>query len=154
MIGAFLGRLFGGDKAGAAIVDSVSNGIDKIWYTAEEKAEATAQARTEGFAVYMEWLKSTSGSRIARRWIAMLVTGIWAIEHITAVIFSQIAVFINDLEKISKFIEASDRLFSHASNNNTLVGVVLLFYFGGPAASVGIGAMVEKWTQGKQPNAR
>ena len=34
---AFIGKLFGSAKAGEAIIDGVSNGIDKMWHTAEKK---------------------------------------------------------------------------------------------------------------------
>ena len=44
---SFLGKLFGTDKAGEAIVDGATSAIDKIWYTEEEKAEDAAQAKRE-----------------------------------------------------------------------------------------------------------
>jgi hypothetical protein len=138
----FFGRLFGSSKAGEKLIDNVSSGIDKMFYTDEEKADAAAKARSEGMAVYMKWLESTSGSRLARRIIALMVTGIWTFEHLTAVVMGQIGVFVDHPDK---FIEASKMLAEQASNNNTLVGVVLLFYFGGPAASEGVKGMVQKW---------
>jgi len=138
-----LGNMFGTKEAGAAVLNSVTNGVDKLWHTDQEKAEEAAKARTEGFAVYMEWLKSTSGSRIARRFIAFIVTGIWAIEHLTSVLFGLFGIFADDPKK---FLEASDMFARHANENNALVGVVLLFYFGGPAAIDGVKGLVEKWT--------
>ncbi len=111
---SFLGKLFSSSGAGEAIVESVSSGIDKIWYTDEEKADAVATARREGYAVYMTWLQSTTGSRLARRWVALLVTGIWALEHITAVFFAQVAVFVDNTDRAEKFLEASNQLFEHA----------------------------------------
>lgn len=144
----FIGKLFGSEKAGEALVSSVSNGIDKMFYTSEEKAEDVAKARTEGLQVYMEWLRSTSGSRLARRFIALIVTGTWAMEHIMSVIFDTFAVFTNDTGAMTaaKFTEASTRLAEHAQDNSSLVGVVLLFYFGGPAAVDGVKGLVQKWT--------
>jgi hypothetical protein len=137
-----IGRLFGSQKAGEAIIDGVSNGVDKMFYTDEEKAEDAAKARTEGMQVYMKWLESTSGSRLARRIIALLVTGIWALEHLSSVTLGVVGVFV---ENADKFIEASEMLATHAQENNTLVGVVLLFYFGGPAAVDGVKGLVQKW---------
>jgi len=139
----FLGRMFGSDKAGAAIIDNVSSGIDKIWYTEEEKAEDQAQAKREGMAVYMKWLESTSGSRVARRLIALMVTGIWVIEHLGAVMAGVGGIWADDPTKLN---ETSRMLADHATNNNTLVGVVLLFYFGGPAAIDASKGMIERWT--------
>lgn len=142
----FLGRMFGSENAGKALIDNVSSGIDKMWYTDEEKAEDAAQAKREGMAVYMSWLESTSGSRIARRLIALMVTGIWVIEHLGSVGAGVAAVWADDPAKLN---ETSRMLAEHATNNNTLVGVVLLFYFGGPAAIDASKGMIEKWTAKK-----
>lgn len=144
---AFLANMFGSAKVGEKLVDNISSGIDKIWHTAEEKADDIAKARTEGYAVYMKWLESTSGSRLARRFIAMITVGIWAVEHIAAVMMAQIGVFIEDS---AKFIKASEMLAGYAQENNTLVGVVLLFYFGGPAATDAVKGMVTKWVDKKK----
>jgi hypothetical protein len=137
-----LGRLFGSSNAGEKIVDGVVNAADKLYYSSEEKAEDLAKARTEGFKVYMAWLESTSGSRLARRIIALLCTGIWALEHTSSVTAGVIAFFVEDP---TKFERISSMLADHASTNNALVGVVLLFYFGGPAAVDTSKALVEKW---------
>ena len=137
-----LGSLFGSKGAGEAIINGVTNAADKLIYTSEEKAEAAAKARTEGFTVYMKWLESTSGSRLARRFIALMVTGIWALEHLASVTLGVYSVWAVDKDK---FTEASEMLAAHASDNNALVGVVLLFYFGGPAAMEGTKGLVNKW---------
>ena len=137
-----LGSLFGSKGAGEAIIEGVTNAADKLFYTDEEKADAGAKARTEGFTVYMKWLESTSGSRLARRFIALMVTGIWAMEHLASVVLGVVSVW---AENAGKFTEASVMLASHAAENNALVGVVLLFYFGGPAAMEGTKGLVDKW---------
>ena len=144
-----LGSLFGGANTGAEIVKGVSNAFDELIHTDQEEAEEAAQARREGYAVHMSWLESTSGSRVARRLIALLVTGIWAIEHIASVILGTIAVW---MDEPARFIEASGMLARHAAENNTLVGVVLLFYFGGPAAIDGVKGLVTRWAKpAKEP---
>ncbi len=140
----FLGKLFGTGTAATEVVGHVANGIDQLFYTEQEEAEGKAQARREGYAIYMEWLKSTSGSRVARRLIALLVTGIWAIEHIASVICGTVAIWATDK---APYLEASDMFARHANENNTLVGVVLLFYFGGPAAIDGVKGLVTKWSE-------
>lgn len=158
---SFFGRLFGSSKAGEIMVENVSKGIDKLWYTAEEKADDAAQARREGMQVYMTWLESTSGSRVARRLIALIITMPWALAHFLATVFSSVAPFITGVETIhkmidgraievlvlssEKWIQAAGSLSANASENNALVGVVLLFYFGGPAAIDGVKGLVGKW---------
>jgi len=145
---AFLGKMFGTQKAGEAIIEGTTSAIDKMFYTSEEKAEDTAKARTEGLQVYMEWLKSTSGSRLARRSLALMTSGVWVIEHLSSVVLGVAGVFVDNPDK---FIEASKMLAEHANNNNALVGVVLLFYFGGPAATDGVKGLVEKWANKEKP---
>ena len=153
---AFLGKMFGSAEAGAAVINGVTHAVDEMFHTDQEEAQEKAQARTEGFNVYMEWLRSTSGSRIARRAIALLVTGIWAIEHIAAVSLEVASIFTNDTGALTatKFTEASSTLAGHAVANNALVGVVLLFYFGGPAAIDGVKGLVNKWSNKGEKNAQ
>lgn len=144
---SFWGRLFGSSKAAEKVIDNVSMGIDKIWYTSEEKAEDAAQARREGYTVYMKWLESTSGSRVARRMIAFIVVTPWALEHIGSVIMGQVAIFADDP---SKYLDSAIQLAQSAESNNALVGTVLLFYFAGPVAADGIKGMITKWVD--KPN--
>ena len=159
---SFFGKMFGSAKAGEAIVDGVTSGIDKMWYTSEEKADDANQARREGMAVYMEWLKSTSGSRLARRFLALIITSPWALANFTSLVLDAVAPFIDGVEQIPRIVNeevvmmtvlsadkwsaAADSLSENASQNNALVGVILLFYFGGPAAIDGVKGLVAKWT--------
>lgn len=159
----FLGRLFGSEKAGEKLVDGALSAVDKVWYTAEEKAEDAAKAKTEVMTVYMKWLESTSGSRLARRMIALMVTLPWFLAHTLSLLIDAITPFIDGTETISKMVEgkivestvlssdkwitAADSLSTNATENNALVGVVLLFYFGGPAAVDGVKGLVDKWVK-------
>jgi len=70
-----LTSLFGGGKTTEKIVDGVTNGIDAVFYTDEEKAVANQKILDFKLA----WLKSTQGQNIARRLIAITVTAMWAL---------------------------------------------------------------------------
>lgn len=144
----FLGSLFGTAKAGEQIIDGARQALDKLVYTDEEKSEAAAAARSEAMRVYMAWMESTSGSRLARRLIALIVVGIWAAEHLASVLTGVLAVFATD---VGKWTSVSTLLAEQAANNNALVGVVLLFYFGGPAAMEGVRGLVQRWVGGGKP---
>jgi hypothetical protein len=164
---SFFGRLFGSSKAGEKLVSDLSSGVDKMFYTSEEKADDAAQARREGYAVYMEWLKSTTGSRIARRVIAFLITVPWAIAQGLSAILDAITPFVSGIETVKVLVDgviveklvmnsekwtlAADSLSENASQNNGLIGVVLLFYFGGPAAIDGVKGLVNKWVGNPNP---
>lgn len=135
MFGAdFFGRMFGSSKAGEKIIDGAVAGIDKLWYTEEEKAGDKAQAKREVMAVYAEWMKSTSGSRIARRLLALIATVMWAIQQMGAVVLKLAAIWVDDPARIEKLMEGSAVLQEGAISTAALVTVVYAFYFGGPAA--------------------
>lgn len=158
---SFLGRLFGSSKAGEKLIDGAISAVDKVWYTPEEKAEDAAKAKTEIMNVYMKWLESTSGSRIARRVIAFMVCGPWSLAQVLSLIIDALTPFINGTEKVFQMVDgkivetivlsstkwdaAAQSLHDNASANNELVGVVLLFYFGGPVAVDGMKGLVDKW---------
>lgn len=142
---SLLGRLFGSTNAGEAVLNGAVDAVDKIWYTEEEKAEDVAKAKTEAFSVYREWLESTSGSRVARRLLAMGAFGIWSLQHLSAMMFQLIAIWKVD----PKFTEAATVLGDVASSNNALVGLVFAFYFGGPVLVDATKGAVTSWISKK-----
>lgn len=142
---SLLGRLFGSTNAGEAVLNGAVEAVDKIWYTEEEKAEDVAKAKTEAFAVYREWLESTSGSRVARRLLAMGAFGIWSLQHLSAMMFQLIAIWKVD----PRFTEAATVLGDVASSNNALVGLVFAFYFGGPVLVDATKGAVTSWISKK-----
>ena len=74
MFGIFK-AIFSSSKDTSKIVDAAIGGIDSLFYTDQEKAEANMKV----LDFKLEWAKATSGSNIARRFIAMVVTGIWSL---------------------------------------------------------------------------
>ena len=83
----FLGRLFGSEKAQERLVDGAVSAIDKLWHTSEEKSDA----RLKGLEMWLEWTKSTTGSRVARRLIGLIVVAVFAVAvlcGLAAIMFS------------------------------------------------------------------
>ena len=74
MFGIFK-AIFSSSKDTSKIVDAAIGGIDSLFYTDQEKAEANMKV----LDFKLEWAKATSGSNIARRFIAMIVTSIWSL---------------------------------------------------------------------------
>lgn len=154
MFGELFGKLFGTGKATEKLIDNVSSGLDKLHYGAQERAEAQERReirsdamKVKGFDVIAEWLKSTSGSRLARRIIALVAISIWAIEHIGAMVMHVASVWVTNPEQ---FIKTAEFLKSQAADDASLVGVVLLFYFGGPVGIEGVKGLVNKWANYRQ----
>jgi len=75
-----LGWLFGGSKAADKTVDGISSGIDKLVYTDEEKADASR----EGLKLWIKYQEATQPQNLARRLIALIIVGIWAILTLLA----------------------------------------------------------------------
>ena len=143
---SFLGKLFGSDKATAKVIDTVSTGIDKIWYTEEEKAEDTAQAKREGQAFLIEWLRSTSGSRLARRLIALIVVGIWALQFLLIQIFMIISVWV---ENAQPFKDSADIIKDNIDQSTGATMLILAFYFAAPHMEPIVKGALEKFGKTK-----
>lgn len=126
---SWLGKLFGTDKATEKVIDTVSSGLDKIWYTAEEKAEDQAQARREGQTFIIEWLKSTTGSRLARRMIALIVASLWALQYLMIQILSVSGVWSDNPEKLNA---SAQIIRESAGQTDAAMMLVLGFYFAAP----------------------
>jgi len=77
-----LGAIFGSSKNTETIVDNAVAGIDKMFYTAEEKAEA-GQKMSEWF---LKYLAATQPQNLARRFIAIVVVLMWALLVLAGVI--------------------------------------------------------------------
>jgi hypothetical protein len=66
--------LFSSKKIVDTAADGIYNGIDKLVYTKEEKAEATQK----GLDLYLQFVKATKPAAKARRVIAFVITGMWS----------------------------------------------------------------------------
>jgi hypothetical protein len=67
-------KLFGSDKQLDKLTTGAVNGLDKIFFTAEEKSEAN-QKLSEW---YLKYLEATQPQNLARRLIALIVVSLWA----------------------------------------------------------------------------
>ena len=143
---ALFGKLFGTDKAAAALVDNVSSGLDKMFYTDEEKAEDGAKDRSEARSMLIKWMESTQGSNLARRCIALTVTVIWALQYTVSLIMFAVAPWVQgspegiDTLSYTEMIKMSATSIS--SNGEAVTGAMILilgYYFAAPY----MGKMVE-----------
>jgi len=86
-----LGWLFGGTKAADKAISSISNGLDKLVYTQEEKADASR----EGVKLWIEYQKATQPQNLARRLIALVIVAVWAVTVAAAGILGVTSAFDN-----------------------------------------------------------
>ena len=128
---SFWGRLFGSDKATEKLVDNISSGIDKLWYTDEEKAEDRAQARREGQAVMIQWLANTQGQNLSRRLIALSITFIWLLQYVAGVVLNVATIWVEPTMG-AKLSASAASISETAGDVVPAVMLILGFYFAAP----------------------
>ena len=128
-LGQVVGKIFGTEKAVETVINQASSAIDKLVYTGEEKAEDKAKATTEARTMVIEWLKVTSGQNLARRVIALVVTGMWALNYTVINALSLAAVWVEDAEK---FRASAEVVAAAAQQVTSAMMLVLAFYFAAP----------------------
>ena len=70
---SFWGKLFGSEKALDGVVSGVTDGLDKLIYTDEERADAAATDRSEARKMVVQWMTATQGQNLARRLISLAI---------------------------------------------------------------------------------
>ncbi len=131
---SFFGKLFGSDKALSSVIDGVSNGLDALVYTDEEKAGDAAKDRSEARQMVVQWMNATQGQNLARRLIALSITGVWLSMYLLSVLTSMIAVFVNDEGSFtsSDLSTVSIIAKNSAGDMSSAVMLILAFYFAAP----------------------
>jgi len=137
-----VGKVFGTDKAAAALVNNISNGLDKLVYTSEEKAETQAAAVTEARQMVIKWLAATSGQNLARRLLALMITIIWLLQYIFMMLMSIASVWVKNP---SAFIESANVMGEYAETMKGAVMLILAFYFASPYMGEVVKAALDKF---------
>ena len=122
-----IGNIFGSQKALSGIVDGVTNGLDKLYYTDEEKAQDGAIERAAARGMVVEWMSTTKGQNIARRLLALVITGVWLTQYIASLLLD--LVWIDDSTRIT---ESSLVIGQRAESMNGAMMLILAFYFAAP----------------------
>ncbi len=145
---SFLGRLFGTDAAITKTIDTVSNGLDALIYTDEEKAGDAANERKDARSMVIRWLEASQGANLARRIIALVVTSIWSIQYIASMIMSVVAVWVSN-ESAIKLRASVIELQSSGEAVTGAMMLVLAFYFAAPHMGSIATAAINKFSGNK-----
>ena len=124
-----LGKIFGSDKAIEKTIDSVSSGLDKLYYSDEEKADDARGARTEARTMIVKWMSATSGQNLARRLISLMITFTWLLMYISSMVGAIMASWADDP---AKWAESSKIVGDYAQGMNGPMMLILGFYFAAP----------------------
>jgi len=126
---SFWGKLFGTEKALSGIVDGVTKGLDALIYTDEEKAGDAAKDRTEARQMVVQWMAATQGQNLARRLIALTITGVWLLQYLAAQGLALVSIWVNDP---AKWLDAAKLMREGAGDMSSAVMLILAFYFAAP----------------------
>lgn len=146
---SFWGKLFGTEKALNGIVDGVTNGLDALVYTDEEKAADAAADRSEARKMVVQWMAATQGQNLARRLIALSITGVWLSMYLLSVLCAMVAVFTNadGVVTAEKINQVGTIAKEAAMDMNPAVMLILAFYFAAPHMGDIAKAVTGKFTQ-------
>jgi len=126
---SFWGKIFGTEKALTGIVDGVTNGLDALVYTDEEKASDATKERSEARLMVVKWMESTQGQNLARRLIALSITAVWLLMYL---IKSAVAVVSVWVDSPDMWLDTAKVVGDSAESMNGAMMLILAFYFAAP----------------------
>lgn len=109
--------LLGNSKAADTVVSGVSDGLDAMFFTDEEKSRANQKV----LDFKIEYAKHTQNQSIARRVIAFIIAGIWGTLSLVVVVAGY---FDRSAGSFAEFVSGF-----MAENIHTPFMIVLGFYF-------------------------
>lgn len=127
---SFLGRVFGADKAVEKTIETARQLVDEAFYTRQEESEDKRAAASEARGLLIRWLETTSPSRLARRVIALGITGTWLALFIGSTLFSLASVWAG--AQADRLLASAALVDNRISIMTPAVMLILGFYFAAP----------------------
>jgi hypothetical protein len=124
-------RIFGSDVAIKETIATVRDGLDALVYTDEERAQQAATDRAAARGMVVEWMESTSGQNLARRWLSIVITTVWLGQYLAAQAFVVASIWVTDGTEV-KIAKVARAMAEYAENMNGAVMLILGFYFAAP----------------------
>lgn len=147
---SLLGKMFGSEKALTKGIEVVSNGLDALVYTEEEKATDAKVERAAARKMMIQWMEATQGQNLTRRFIAFVVTCLWVFMHIVSMCLSVTAVALEDQLMVDLLVATSKIVQDYASNVTGAMMLILSFYFAAPHMGMIVKGAMQRFS--KQPN--
>ena len=128
---SFFGKLFGTEKALTATIEAVSNGLDALVYTDEEKAGDAAKSRSEARGMFIEWVRNSQGQNLARRMLAVMIASTWLGQYAMVQVLTVASIW--QEEVMAGKLEASAAIIAESAQSmNGAMMLILGFYFAAP----------------------
>ena len=139
-----LKRIFGAPDAARAVFDAARGGIDKAFYTAQEREadEQKRQAAALDAAVALSgqqvrWLQVTESQNLTRRLLAVVAVGCWILLHLVWTALAVVHAFTGEVS----WTDAAAIVRESAREMSMEATIIFGFYFGGPVAIKGVRAL-------------
>ena len=81
------------------------------------------------------WMESTKGQNIARRFLALMITGTWLLLYWGGVFVSIAATITDDPTNIDKLKQVAEIMSTSAGDMDAPVMLIMSFYFAAPHMS-------------------
>lgn len=151
-LGAVFGKIFNSDKAIEKGIDAMTQGLDKIWYTKEEQADAAearwaAQhaARLKGQEMLISWIQASQGQNLARRWLTVNITSVWLVQMLLGMVFAIASVWADEPDRL---LSTAGILQGYAAEMGTIVLIIILFYFAAPHMGEALNILLSRFGLG------
>jgi hypothetical protein len=144
-----IGKMLGSEKALGASIDAVRSGLDALVYTDEEKATDAAKERSEARSMVVGWMQATQGQNLARRFIALTVTLIWAAQYVIAIVLDAAIPFTAEPTQVV-LSQTADAIRSGGEQVTGAFMLVIGFYFAAPHLSSIVGGAMDKFKNGNK----
>lgn len=142
-----LGKMLGSEKALGSAIGAVKDGLDALVYTDEEKAQDAAKERAAAREMVVGWMQATQGQNLARRFIALVVTMIWAAQYVVAIILDAAMPFADQANQVA-LSQTADAIRSGGEQVTGAFMLVIGFYFAAPHLSAIVGGAMDKFKNG------
>ena len=144
-----IGRLFGSPAAIEGMVQGVTNGLDALIYTEEEKAGDRAKAITEARSMIVNWMDKTQGQNLSRRILAIIITLTWLIQYAIAAGLNIAVIWVESVEMAAKIKESAAIVGNNADSMTGAMMLILAFYFAAPHMAAIVGPAMERFGKKK-----
>ena len=118
--------MFGSGEHTGAIIDAVINTGDSLVFTDEERSEVNKEI----FALRIEYEKAATGSRLARRYLALMVTGSFLFWFSVAGVFTAIGAY-SETENAINAAKGISELLQSLAVGGSFVTIISWYFFTG-----------------------
>lgn len=128
----WIGRVFGTQSSINKVIDTAANGLDKLHYGDQEKAQDHYKAVTEARAAIIKWIGDSTGQNLARRILAFGIGFTWLAQYWAGMVLDTSAVWVDDPKVAERMLASAVVIGERADGMTGAMMLILGFYFAAP----------------------